>query len=149
MEIDMKKVLLLLLLNSILLVFILTGCINKESVDSILVVLEDENIIENNWQHIDTLHGIGKNVGAEYNLPDTNKSYEIYQDEDENYICITISKDDTYIYNVYIYNNVTYEYDNEIYPNDDNTYYVTYDENNFSSSYRIKQNSVTKKFKLD
>lgn len=144
----MKKVI-LLLLNSILLVFILTGCINKESVDSILVVLEDENIIENNWQHIDTLHGIGKSVGAEYNLPDTNKSYEIYQDEDENYICITISKDDTYIYNVYIYNNVTYEYDNEIYPNDDNIYYVTYDENNFSSSYRIKQNSVTKKFKLD
>lgn len=144
----MKKI--ILVLNVILLIFTLTGCINKESVDSILIVLEDENIIDNTWQHIDTLHGIGKSVGAEYNLPDNNKSYEIYQDDDDNnYICIVISKDDTNIYTTSIYTNVIYEYDNEIYPNDDNTYYVLYDEDNFSSSYRITQNSITKKFKLD
>lgn len=84
----MKRNILVMLVCLILV--ILTGCMSEEEISSIKDILVKNNVIKSEWTYVDSLDGLGEDVGGEANMPDYNESYEVYE-YNGNYICVVIT----------------------------------------------------------
>lgn len=129
-------------------VMLLTGCMSVNESLVVKDILQENNVIKSDWIYIDTLRGLGYDVGGENNLPKMNTTYEIYKSGDE-YVCIMIEKneDTDNEYDVYLYDNaVEYGEYQSATTNDGKPVMTAYADvfDDYSDEYHIKNSKIQK-----